>query len=153
MKQIPLTQGQVALVDDWRYEELNQWKWHAHWDEGTKSFYAVRKEWPSQRTIQMHRHIMNTPRDMECDHQDHNTLNNQEYNLRNVTHSQNQLNRRVRFDNKLGQRCISQQRNGYRVRIFREHKEVFCKTFGSLDDAILARDEAIKKYHGEFAYL
>jgi len=29
MKEIPLTQGKVAIVDDKDYDELNQYKWWA----------------------------------------------------------------------------------------------------------------------------
>ncbi len=43
MKLIELTQGQAAIVDDEDYEELNQHKWYAQWNKGTKSFYAGRK--------------------------------------------------------------------------------------------------------------
>lgn len=40
MKEIILTQGKVALVDDKDFEYLNQWKWHA--DESLRTFYAKR---------------------------------------------------------------------------------------------------------------
>jgi hypothetical protein len=93
MKEISLTQGQVALVDDEDYDYLMQWKWHFY--KGTHSHYAVcslpRKN--GKRTgFRMHRLIMNTPPDLVVDHIDHNGLNNQKSNLRNCTKCQNQAN-------------------------------------------------------------
>jgi hypothetical protein len=32
MKELELTQGQVALVDDIDYDYLSQWKWCAAWE-------------------------------------------------------------------------------------------------------------------------
>ncbi len=154
-KQIPLTQGQVALVDDWRFEELNQWKWYSIWNKHTRSFYAARMEGkrPFRKVVWMHYQIMNTPDGMECDHRNHNTLDDQEHNLRNVTHSQNQMNRGPQSNNRLGEKCIRPKGNGYYVEVMKDRKVVFCKQFHSLDEAIAARDEALKKHHGEFAYL
>lgn len=153
-KHIPLTKGQVALVDDWRYEELNQWKWQAQWNKHTKSFYAVRAEISElgQKTVLMHRYIMGTASEMICDHRNHNTLDNQEHNLRNATYSQSNMNLRVRSDNRLGHKCIKTHGSGYLVRINKNHSMVFCKTYRTLDEAIAARDEAVKKYHGEYSY-
>ena len=42
MKEIKLTQGKVALVDDDDYEYLNQFKWFAHKKKYT--YYAERME-------------------------------------------------------------------------------------------------------------
>lgn len=42
MKQIELTKGQVAVVDDEDFEELAKYKWQAAWDSDIKSFYAIR---------------------------------------------------------------------------------------------------------------
>src|SRR6185436_7769812 len=99
-KQIALTQGQVAIVDDWRYDELNHWKWQAHYDPRTKSYRAARMEGRPQKRIYMSRQIMNTPDDQECDHANHNTLDNQEHNLRNATHVNNSQNRMMFSNNK-----------------------------------------------------
>lgn len=46
MKEIPLTQGQVAIVSDEDYEDLSQFKWFAYYSTFTRSFYAKRKVRP-----------------------------------------------------------------------------------------------------------
>jgi hypothetical protein len=96
---IPLTQNQIAIVDIWNYEWLNQWKWYAHNNniKHRKTFYAVRStprdQNRKQTTIKMHRQIMDFPEGLQVDHIDGNTLINLEGNLKNVTHRQNQQNR------------------------------------------------------------
>ncbi len=65
MKKIPLTQGQVALVDDADYEWLSRWKWCAMWCSSTDSFYAVRHiRLPNGKwtTLRMHRAILGLKR-------------------------------------------------------------------------------------------
>jgi len=94
MKLIPLTQGQSAMIDDWNYDWLMQWKWYANKSRGT--YYAVRHEKINDRVVAilMHREIMATPKGMVVDHINHDGLNNLESNLRNCTESQNQRNQR-----------------------------------------------------------
>lgn len=64
MKEIALTLGLVALVDDEDYEWLNGYKWCAHWSSSAQVFYAMRTAYfvidgkRKQRTIIMHREIL-----------------------------------------------------------------------------------------------
>lgn len=61
MKEIRLSNGAVALVDDEDYENLAQYKWHAlSVPSGTR--YAARSVWDGQRvnTIYMHSMILAT---------------------------------------------------------------------------------------------
>lgn len=69
MKQIELTQGKFALVDDADYEELNRYKWY--YNEGC----AVRQG------VLMHRHIMQAKPGQIVRHLDGNGLNCQRSNL------------------------------------------------------------------------
>lgn len=96
MKEIKLTKGFVALVDDDDYEYLNQFKWCIKTWEKSRTQYAARykKIDGKYKVIPMHRMIMNTPIGMEVDHRDGNGLNNQKCNLRNCTHSDNMRNRK-----------------------------------------------------------
>lgn len=94
MKEIPLTQGKVALVDDEDYELVNSLKWYAHLQSGT--FYAMRHtprtDTETRKLIGMHKFIIKTPDEFETDHIDGDGLNNQKSNLRVVTTRENQQN-------------------------------------------------------------
>lgn len=102
MKTIPLTQGQVALVDDEDYEYLMQWKWCAAWNGNT--YYAFRggkKEHGKKRQmIKMHRDLLDTPRGLEVDHLNGNGLDNRRCNIRNCTHKENMQNQHNRTANR-----------------------------------------------------
>ena len=149
MIEIPLTQGKVALVDDEDFERVNAFKWCADWSYSTKSFYARRKE--KKKTIFMERLIMQTPNNMTCDHINHDTLDNRKNNLRNCTRAENARNRRLFSNNRLRVKGIRQLGKSYQARVKIAGKDVFCKTFPTLEEAVAAYAEAIKKYHGEFA--
>lgn len=89
MKKIKLTQGKYALVDDDDFEELNKYKW-CYIGCG----YAVRSVGKRlhQKTVYMHRVIMNTPKGYETDHINHDRLDNRKCNLKVCTPCENQRN-------------------------------------------------------------
>jgi len=156
MKQIKLTQGKVALVDDEDFEWLNQWKWYAIRDNLT--FYAVRKSpmvnRKTRQLIRMHRIILNSQDEEIVDHKDHNGLNNLRNNIRNCTQSQNQQNRIGRF-------CTSRfkgvswrkDRKRWLVTIVVQKRKMYIGMFKSELDAAEAYNMAAKKHFGNFAYL
>ena len=98
MKEIQLTQGMVALVDDDMYEELSQYKWYTH--RPKKHLYYAQRNAPTinskRGTIRMHHIVAGFPLNgLMTDHRDGNGLNNQRENLRFVTSRQNSQNRQT----------------------------------------------------------
>ena len=89
MKQISLTQGLFAIVDDDNYEELSKHKWYA--SKIGKSYYARRDVGspPNRKNILMHRQIMNASSDKDIHHVNNKRLDNRKSNLRECTRSQN----------------------------------------------------------------
>jgi hypothetical protein len=98
MKEILLTQGKVALVDDADFEWLNQWKWHWHIVPGRRTGYAIRTDYsgPQPQVIRMHRLIAGAPAGSQVDHINSDGLDNLRANLRLATPPQNQHNAQKR---------------------------------------------------------
>lgn len=158
MKEIPLTQGQVALVDNEDYDFLAQWKWSA--SKTSNTWYAMRISnkkdgcrYGKRYSILMHRVIMKAKLFDEVDHIDHNGLNNQHSNLRIATRSQNKIN--AHKTNSTGYRGV--ELNKYSKK-FSAHIRINGKlkhlgVFEMAKDAAIAYNKAAIKYHKEFAIL
>jgi hypothetical protein len=155
MKEIPLTQGKVALVDDQDFENLSKHKWYAL--EYDHTFYAARNVTGAdgnQTRVRMHRELLGlTDPEIEGDHKDCDGLNNQRHNLRKASRADNKRNTRKRTDNTSGFKgvCWDKQNNKWRAMIRVGGKLLNLGRYQSAEDAQSVYWEAAKKFHGEFA--
>lgn len=149
MKEIPLSQGKVSLVDDDDYEWLNQWKWTY------KTGYAYRNKYSRNKTehIYMHSVILKPTNGLMIDHKDRNGLNNQRANLRLCTPSQNCINKKKQCNNKSGFRGVSRYtpEGKWVAQIAVNGRHTRIGFYSTKEAAAVAYDLAAIKYHGEFA--
>ena len=105
IRHIPLTKGQLAVIDAKNYERISSYRYHAQWSKKLNGFYAVRSipipggknGKPSQTTILMHREILGLTQEdrRTVDHVDPaKTLDNRESNLRIANRSEQKYNHR-----------------------------------------------------------
>jgi hypothetical protein len=152
-REIPLSRGQVAIVDDADFEWLTKWKWQAH-PVGRNRFYAVRSTSIRGRTInmRMHRLIMDAPQGMQVDHINHDRLDNRRENLRLCTVGENTRNRR-NFSPHGFKGVYPNVSGSWRATIGYELRRFYLGTFATAAEAARAYDRAAVKLHGEFANL
>lgn len=156
MKEIKLSQGKVALVDDKDFEELSRYKWYAAQRENY-TIYAIRTigTKPNHKTIRMHRQIMKARKGQQIDHLDGNGLLNVRSNLRLCTNSQNQQNKRKRKNcsSKFKGICWHKNRKKWEVYISLNKKLYYLGYFDDEIEAAKAYDRKAKEFFGEFARL
>jgi hypothetical protein len=148
MKEIPLTKGKVALVDDSDFEWLMQWKWY-YLDD--RNGYALRSF--KRSLVWMHRVIMNAPKDMQVDHINCNSIDNRRCNLRLCSQSENQRNRGATKKSVNGYKGLHWHRGKWQVQITVNGQSTHLGTFTDEIEAAKAYDKAARELHGEFARL
>lgn len=151
MRQIPLTLGYVALVDDEDYDRvMAAGKWHARPDR--KSTYARRTIGTNGRRRNVYLHSVLTGWPL-VDHANGNGLDNRRANLRPATNAENQRNRPVQANNTSGFKGVGLHRGKWRAQIKLDGKRRHLGYFATPDEAGRAYDDAARELHGEFARL
>lgn len=157
MREIPLTLGKVAIVDDEDYERIvSVGKWQAH--KPRHVWYAQRDFGgrKDKKKVQMHRFILGmTDPKIDVDHRDVDGLNNRRANLRIATRSGNLANR-PRCKSKSGFRGVFMHKNciaSFGAQITVNGKNIRLGTFATKEEAARAYDAAARIHWGEFATL
>lgn len=147
---IRLTRGLFAKIDSADFVWLNQWKWHAVRTKQGR-LYAARTINGGEK-VYMHRVILGGLGILDGEHADGDGLNNQRFNLRPATRSQNQANRR-----KFGAaiyRGVYPNRKLFRTRVSLVSGGLFhVGSFVCPKEAALAYDAAARLIWGPFARL
>ena len=153
MRKIKLTKGKFAIVDDSDFRWLNRWRWQVNTKGYAIHIHYIRMINGKQenKTISMHRIILNAPKNKQVDHINHNILDNRRNNLRLCTSSQNSMNRKPLSLTGL-KGIYKKSKNRWGAEINTGDTRIFLGSFISPIDAANAYEKASRKLFGEFAY-
>lgn len=155
MKEIKLTQGQVAIINDEDFDLIQNYSWIAQYVKHRNVYYAV-TALPvvngKQPAISMHRLIMGAPKGVLVDHKNRNTLDNRKENLRLCNTFESARNKGVSKRNSTGLKGVSfcPSRNKYQALIGYNNKLIFLGRFDTAEQASMAYETKAQELHGEF---
>ena len=105
--------------------------------------------------VMLHRLVMKPENEkIQVDHIKHVLYDNRKSQLRTATNGQNQMNKGLQKNNTSGCPGVywRERSKSWEVWITVNKKRIFIKGTKDYDVACKAREEAVKKYHGEFSY-
>jgi hypothetical protein len=144
MKEIELTQGYKTQVDDDTYTILYALKWHAH----VMDYTVYARRWSGNTIMWMHNVVCPPVEGLTVDHIDGDGLNNQRSNLRLVTESQQQINRRSW--NPIAKGVYQNDYGRWQARISIGGKRISLGYFDTQEEAAEAYAAAASRLHGPF---
>jgi len=155
MREIELTQGYVALIDDEDYELVSGYEWHLHRDRNANYARTSVSRNGKRARVYMHRLIMDAPKGRQVDHIDHDALNNRRANLRMCTASQNQGNQRKQTGTSSQYKgvCWHKEKGKWHAKIKANAPCRHLGYFSDETDAARAYNDAARELFGEFAEL
>lgn len=151
MRTIPLTKGQIAIVDDDDFDRLSLFKWQCN-----GLGYAIRRCKSTNKQRYMHHDILPPPEGYCVDHKDRNKLDNRKSNLRLATRSQNAQNRNT---------MRGKSKSTYKGVVWRKHRlkweawitlngvRMYLGIFPNEEDAAIAYNVAAQLFFGQYAAL
>lgn len=142
---IPLTKGQIAIIDLDDYELINKYTWCAK--VAGRTYYAMTSTYnKNYKSIfsSMHRVILNPKKNEVVDHLNGNGLDNRKCNLRICSQQENLFNQQLRVDNTSGYKGVTwdKSNNKWLSQIQINKKNIKLGRFLNIEDAIKARKEA-----------
>jgi hypothetical protein len=146
---LKLSRGKVALLDREDLARVSEYKWYAAW---------LHHDWRAvarigNKTVYLHRFLMNAPAGMEVDHRNGIGLDCRRSNLRICTKSQNGANTFRRPARKKASKFkgVSTVNGKWRARIKVNGVQSHLGVFSTPEAAARAYDEAAARIFGEFA--
>jgi hypothetical protein len=163
VKEIPLTRGRVAKVDDADFAELSRYSWRAVPHHSNPDMFiaaaTIRDANGNWVNVLMHRMILGlTSADLQGDHRNHDTLDNRRENLRIASPQQNSFNRRSVRSSTVPFKGVyahsgRPKSKPFKAEIRCRRERYFLGYYVVAEDAARAYDQKAAELFGEFAYL
>ncbi|MEQ8677238.1 MAG: HNH endonuclease [Aggregatilineales bacterium] len=148
-KQISLTKGASAVVDDSDYDRLIQ---IGRWCLSSNGYAIHYTKINGQRkTLYMHRVVMDACYPLQVDHIDRDRLNNQHDNLRFATRSQNQANKNIQNNNTSAYKGVNWNKGKWEARIRLNGLRLNLGRFRDPLRAAMVYDAASRLLYDDFA--
>lgn len=152
MRELQLTRGKVALIDDEDWARCATRRWYAsRADQKREAWYALTSI--DGRTVYLHRFIMDAESGVLIDHANRDGLDCRRENLRRASQSQNSQNRINERPPASGYRGVYRDKAAWRVKIQIEGKQINGGQYATPVEAARVYDRRALELFGEFAVL
>lgn len=138
--------GQQFYFDIDDYEKIKDYSWH----KSSDGYIVAHSHEDSSKIIRIHRLILDT--NEFIDHINHNKSDNRKCNLRVASYIQNSQNRSIQNNNTTNVTGVywNKKNKKWVVIIVVNKRRMYLGSYANKDEAIEVRQNAEKKYFGEF---